>query len=116
MFYLMMHSTHFIYSYIRIIHMVKDHSDSKRKPMGYSFHLQGFFYMHHRTDRTFVTPVMEHWLEQEIAHGAMGCHGVDPLNYFSFQPVPQDWCNKGCGMCCLLDGAYKRTLAINQKE
>ena len=42
--------------------------------MGYSFQLekQGFFYMHHPTDRIvytmgFVTPVMEHWLEREIA-------------------------------------------------
>ena len=26
-------------------------------------------------------------------------HGVDPLSYFSFQPVIYDWCNKGCGMC-----------------
>ena len=26
-------------------------------------------------------------------------HGVDPLSYFSFQPVLRDWCNKGCGMC-----------------
>ena len=25
-------------------------------------------------------------------------HGVDPLSYFSFQPVLHDWCNKGCGM------------------
>ena len=24
---------------------------------------------------------------------------VDPLNYFSFQPVLHDLCNKGCGMC-----------------
>ena len=23
---------------------------------------------------------------------------VDPLSYFSFQPVLHDWCNKGCGM------------------
>ena len=29
------------------------------------------------------------------AHGAMG---VDPLSYFSFQPVLHDWCNKGRGM------------------
>ena len=33
---------------------------------------QGFFYMHHPTDRiahttAFVTPVLEHWLEREIA-------------------------------------------------
>ena len=26
-------------------------------------------------------------------------HGVNPLSYFSFQPVPHDWCNKGRGMC-----------------
>ena len=24
---------------------------------------------------------------------------VDPLGYFSFQPVLHDWCNKGSGMC-----------------
>ena len=23
---------------------------------------------------------------------------VDPLNYFSFQPILHNWCNKGCGM------------------
>ena len=37
----------------------------------------------------------------------------NPLSYFSFQPVLHDWCNKGCGMW---DDAYKRTLAVNQKE
>ena len=26
-------------------------------------------------------------------------HGVDPLSYFSFQPVLHDWCNKGRCMC-----------------
>ena len=26
-------------------------------------------------------------------------HGVDPLSYFSFQPVLHDWFKKGCGMC-----------------
>ena len=25
-------------------------------------------------------------------------HGVDPLSYFSFQPVIHNWCNKGHGM------------------
>ena len=24
---------------------------------------------------------------------------MDPLSYFSFQPVLHDWYNKGCGMC-----------------
>ena len=23
---------------------------------------------------------------------------VDPLSYFSLQPVLHDWCNKGCGI------------------
>ena len=27
---------------------------------------------------------------------------VNPLSYLSFKPVFQDWCNKGCGMCCSL--------------
>ena len=26
-------------------------------------------------------------------------HGVDPLSYFSLQPVLHDWCNKDRGMC-----------------
>ena len=26
-------------------------------------------------------------------------HGVDPLSYFSFQPVLHDWCIKSRGMC-----------------
>ena len=49
--------------------MVKDHSDSeKENPLPQ----QGFFYMHHPTDRithttAYVTPVVEHWLEREIA-------------------------------------------------
>ena len=57
--------------------MVKDHSDSERgnplPPHGLLFNeQQGFFYMHHPTDMiahitAFVTPVMEHWLEREIA-------------------------------------------------
>ena len=58
--------------------MVKDHSDSERRnplpPHGLLFPInsKGFFYMHHPTDRiahttAFVTPVVEHWLEWEIA-------------------------------------------------
>ena len=58
-------------------HMVKDHSESERKPAAATWAplsnwQQGFFYMHHPTDRithttAFVTPVLEHWLEREIA-------------------------------------------------
>ena len=37
--------------------------------------------------------IMVRWVVGSILHG------VDPLNYFSFQPVLHDWCNKGRGMC-----------------
>ena len=61
-----------------IKNMVKDHSDSERaNPLPSTratlFDKQkGFFYMYHPTDwiihtTTFVTPVVEHWLEREIA-------------------------------------------------
>ena len=59
-------------------HMVKDHSDSEKGNLLPPHRLlipinsKGSFYMHHPTDRiahtmTFVTPVVEHWLEREIA-------------------------------------------------
>ena len=58
--------------------MVKDHSDNKRKSTTYIIwatlfdQQQGIFYMHHPTERiahttAFFTPVVEHWLEREIA-------------------------------------------------
>ena len=66
MFYLTTHSTHFIYGYMASdIIMVKDHSDSERvNPLPP--------YIHYPTDRiatttVFVTPVVEHWLERELA-------------------------------------------------
>ena len=54
--------------------MVKDHSDSERKPAvtttwaTLSDKQQGFFHKHRLTDRrahtiAFVIPVVEHWLE-----------------------------------------------------
>ena len=59
-------------------HMVKEHSDSEKgNPLPlhrllFPINSKGFFYMHHTPDRiahitAFVTPVVEHWLEQEIA-------------------------------------------------
>ena len=72
----MMHSTHFIYSHMasdiwyRTTQIVRVEFLCHHY-MGYSFRL-GFFYMHHCTDRiahimAFVTLVVEHWLQQEIA-------------------------------------------------
>ena len=74
MFYLTTHSTHFIYGYmasdiwLRTILIVRKETCCRH--IGYSY--RGFFYMHHPTDRithttAFVTPVVEHWLEREIA-------------------------------------------------
>ena len=31
---------------------------------------------------------------------------VDPLSYFSFHPVPHDWCNKGRGVGYPVCGMY----------
>ena len=76
MFYLMMHSTHFIYGYM-FQHMVKDHSDSERgnlllpQRLLFPISSKGSFIciIPDRITHTmaFVTPVVEHWLEREIA-------------------------------------------------
>ena len=77
MFYLTTHATHFIYGYmasdiwLRTILIVR--KETRCRHIGYSFRLAArVLYMHHPTDRiahtmAFVTPVMEHWLEREIA-------------------------------------------------
>ena len=41
---------------------------------------------------------VEHSLMVQWVVGSI-LHGVDPLSYFSFQPVLHHWCNKGRGMC-----------------
>ena len=43
--------------------------------------------------RIIERSVMMRWVVGSILHG------VDPLRYFSFQPVLHNWCNKGRGMC-----------------
>ena len=72
-----MHSTHFILRLYGVGHMVKDHSDSERgnllPPHGLLFPInsKGYFIctIPHRVAHTtpFITPVVEHWLEREIA-------------------------------------------------
>ena len=62
-----------------ICHMVKDHSDSEKgnllppHRLPFTINSKGSFIMHYPTEKiahtmAFVTPVMEHWLEREIAH------------------------------------------------
>ena len=77
MFYLTTHSTHFIYSYIasdiwlRTILIVRKVTCFRH--IGYSYRLTARVLLYapsHRQDNTyhcFVTPVVEHWLEREIA-------------------------------------------------
>ena len=71
MFYLMMHTTHFI---LRLDggHMVKDHSESYKKILLPPLHgllflisSKGYFYMHHPTDRIYQ-PWSTGWKEIEI--------------------------------------------------
>ena len=73
MFYLTTHSTHSIYGYMASDILIV-RKETRCRHIGYSYRLTArlFFYMHHSTDRithttTFVTPVVEHWLEREIA-------------------------------------------------
>ena len=78
MFYLTNALNTFYLRLYGVRHMVKDHSDSERgnplRPHRLLFTImqQGFFYMHHPTDRiiyttAFVIPVVERWLKREIA-------------------------------------------------
>ena len=55
-----------------------------------------------------------------FTHGAIG-RRIDPswggpIELFLVPASFHDWCNKGCGMCYPVCGAYKRTLAVNRKE
>ena len=67
MFYLTTHSTHFIYSYmasdiwLRTILIVR--KETRCRHIGYSYRLTARI-MH---TTAFVTPVVEHWMEREIA-------------------------------------------------
>ena len=49
-----------------------------------SLNIYIYIYMHARS-----------WCDGSLDRSFM----VDPLSYFSFQPVFHDWCNKGHGMC-----------------
>ena len=72
MFYLKTHLTHFIYGYMASDIWLRTILIVRKETCCRQHRLQGFFYMHHPTDRiahttAFGTPVVEHWLEREIA-------------------------------------------------
>ena len=65
------------------------------------FHVKMLFI---HLDNLYLSLLCDFFTSSEI--GARWCDGssdrsfmVDPLSYFSFQPVLHDWCNKGRGMC-----------------
>ena len=70
MFYLTTHSTHFIYGYmasdiwLRTILIAR--KETRCSHMGYSFRLAARVLLYAHTT-AFVTPVVEHWLERELA-------------------------------------------------
>ena len=83
--------------------MVKDHSDSEKgNPLPphrllFTINSKVFFYMHHPTDRiahttAFVTPVVELWLEREIAQWVhhMKDRSDDPSHH-DRTPLPRSY-------------------------
>ena len=61
------------------------------------------------------------WLERSLmVRWVVGSilHGVDPLSYFSFQPVLHDWYNKGHRMCYTVCGMVhiKEPLLLIEKS
>ena len=104
MFYLTTHSTHFIYCYmasdiwLRTILIVR--KETRCRHIGYSYRLTARVLLYapsHRQDNTaFVTPVVEHWLEREIAQWAV-THRVilRPSSlHFLFSVLSLEWMNE----------------------
>ena len=71
MFYLMMHSTHFNYGYMASDIWKRTTQIARKKTrcrhIGYSFRLAARFLLYASPHRQDNTPVVEHWLEREIA-------------------------------------------------
>ena len=94
MFYLTMHSTHFIYGYmasdiwLRTILIVR--KETRCHHIGYSYRLTARVLLYapsHRITHTtaFVTPVVEHWLEREIAQWV---HLMSECSTSELRPAP----------------------------
>ena len=96
MFYLTTHSTHFIYSYMASdIYKKITQIARERKPVAATWatlsdYQQEFFYMHiPQTGGAGRSSEVERSLMVRWVVGSIH-HGVDPLSYFSFQPVLHD--------------------------
>ena len=101
MFYLTTHSTHFIYGYmasdiwLRTILIAR--KETRCRHTDYSYQLKARVLLYapsYNTDRithtkAFVTPVVEHWLEREIAEW------VHPMKDRSDDLILMEWCHSG---------------------
>ena len=99
-------------------HMVKDHSDSEKgnplPPHGLLFPIssKGSFYMHHPTDRiahttAFVTQVVEHWMEREIAQWV---HPIkdrsDDPSHHERTPLPRSYISLPISNAAVVQSGY----------
>ena len=76
---------------------------------GHSFRLaERNLFISHRQNRTYHSICYSSCGVLAITRNSLRswCDGssdrsfmVDPLSYFTFQPLFHVWCNKGCGMC-----------------
>ena len=97
---------------IRTIQMAR--KETRCHHICYSFRLQqGLFYMHHSTDRiayttAFVTPVVEHWMEREIAEWVhpMKDRSDDPSHHESLYMTVSKW------SCCSRLQRLSRSMSI----
>ena len=130
MFYLTMHSTHFIYGYMALRTILIVRKETHYRHIGYSYRLTARVLLYapsHRQDNTYhslcytsrgalagtriVFGVRCSSMGRTFAHDVSLDQSfiVDPFNYFLFQPVLHDWCNKGCGMCYPVCGVVQKT-------
>ena len=98
MFYLMMHSTHFIYGYMASDIWLRTILIVRKETRCCHIARVLLYAPSHRQENTYhglcyTSSLMVQWVVGSILHG------VDPLSYFSFQPVFHNWCNKEHGMC-----------------
>ena len=64
----------------------------------------------------FLTYSSSGVIEQPRKYGRYLSWRILDMNFFWQFIFCYGWCNRGCGICCLWDGAYKRTLAANPKK
>ena len=114
MFYLTTHSTHLTYGYMTSDIWLRTivRKETRCRHIGYSLRLTARVLLYAPSNRQDNThhglcytsrgalagrgAGRSSWCDGSSDRSFMG---MNPLSYFSFQPVLNDWCNKGRGMC-----------------